>query len=177
MKIKAMGAALVLVTGFSGVASANNGTIEFNGEIVANTCTVANADGAGTIQVTLPTLSSASFAAEGDRAGQTYVPIELSGCTPASGTVGVRFTGNAAQVDMDEGLFKNTGTATNVAVGVYSQSDDTQVKPGQEGGAFATIDTSTGDATVQLNSYYVSTDTTVGAGTVTATGGFELEYK
>jgi major type 1 subunit fimbrin (pilin) len=169
----AAAAALALA---AGTASAANGTINFNGEVVSNTCTVSNADGSGAINVTLPRISTTMFTGNGTRAGQTYFTIDLTGCTPASGQVGVRFVGTASQLDLVRGLFVNTGTAGNVEVGVYDLAD-AQLKPAQGAGGFTTIDTTTGAAQIPLNAYYVATGAAVAPGTVKSTGAFELEYK
>ncbi|WP_432723661.1 fimbrial protein [Jeongeupia wiesaeckerbachi] len=158
----------------NGVASAaSNGTVSFTGEVVANTCTIANG---GAVTVALPKVSTDVFSGDGSKAGQTRFNIDLTACTPASGQVGVRFTGIGSQVDMTRGLFVNTGTATNVAVGVF---DDTalQLKPAADSGGFVNVDTSSGAASIPLDAYYVATNATVGAGTVAATGNFELVYK
>ncbi|MEJ8856040.1 fimbrial protein [Variovorax robiniae] len=172
--ISVLGTTLALV---AGTASAANGTVNFNGEVVASTCAVANADGTGAINVTLPKITASQLnGGEGKRAGQTLFTIDLADCVPASGQVGVRFVGNAAQLDQVRGLFKNTGSASNVEVGVWDQLD-TQLRPAENTGGFTAIDTGTGAASIPLNAYYVSTGSAVGAGTVTSSGSFELEYK
>ena len=132
-------AALSLI---AGTASAANGTVNFNGEVVASTCAVANADGSGAITVTLPKITATQLnGVEGKRAGETLFNIDLTNCTPASGQVGVRFVGTPAQIDQVRGLFTNTGTAANVGVGVWDQLD-AQLRPGENTGGFTAIDLS-----------------------------------
>nr|WP_236598980.1 fimbrial protein [Ramlibacter monticola] len=65
-------------------ALASDGTITFNGEIVANTCVVNG--GNGNFTVTLPKVGANSLAAIGATAGRTPFQIALSGCSWPDGT-------------------------------------------------------------------------------------------
>lgn len=66
--------AALLVTGLN--AQAADGTITFNGEIVAANCTIPTAD----TSVTLPKISTGAFGAAGTRAGQKAFQLALT-CT------------------------------------------------------------------------------------------------
>lgn len=95
MKLNSAVAAIVaatVMTVASGAAAAADGTLTFQGEVVAPTCNVtggSGTDGAnGDILVTLPKVSTASLDAAGAIAGST--PFELIvGGAPAGGTCDV----------------------------------------------------------------------------------------
>lgn len=175
LKIKYLAVAASLMAVSSAYAA--DGQINFTGEIVANTCTIANG---GNVDVTLPKISANHFTAGTERAGQTAFQIALSDCTPASGTVAVRFTGDGTQVDTITGLFKNNSKdaapAENVAVAVYD-STDTLIKTAGNSSAAVNVATD-GTASIPLTAWYQATTagTPVTVGPVTATGGIELVY-
>ena len=61
------------------VASAADGTITFNGDITAQTCTIDGAgSGANDFLVTLPTVSTSALAADGVSAGRKTFSIALT---------------------------------------------------------------------------------------------------
>jgi len=177
LKVKYLAAVSLLAMAAANTATAADGTINFTGEIVANTCTIANN---GNVTVALPKISANHFTAGTERAGQTAFNIALSDCTPAEGTVAVRFTGDATQIDTISGLFKNNSTdatpAKNVAVAVYD-SADTLIKTAGNSSAPVNV-AADGTASIPLTAWYQATTagTPVTVGPVTATGGIELVY-
>lgn len=172
LKIKYLAAASLMV-----ISSANaaDGVINFTGEIAANTCTIANN---GNVTVALPKISANNFTGGTERAGQTAFTVVLSDCTPASGTVAVRFTGDSTQIDTISGLFKNNSTAPipaeNVAIAVYD-SADTLIKTAANSSAAVNV-AADGTASIPLTAWYQATGTAVTIGPVSATGGIELVY-
>jgi major type 1 subunit fimbrin (pilin) len=72
------------------VAQANDGTINFTGELTAQTCT-STVNGAASTTVALPRLSTAALAAAGQSAGATAFTIELSRCTGTMTTAAAYF--------------------------------------------------------------------------------------
>ena len=99
--------------GFAFAASAN--TINFQGEVTTQTCSVTVNGNAANPTVLLPTVSTADLAATGSNAGMTNFTIGVSGCTAQASATPIKtvFVGN--QVDSN-GNLGNTGTATNVAL-------------------------------------------------------------
>jgi major type 1 subunit fimbrin (pilin) len=95
------------------------GTINFEGELTDNTCTIAGNGAGKDFTVTLPKIGvSAVNADPADGVGNTKFTIKLSNCTPTAGTVSLYFE-PSAKVDLATGRLKNTeGTATNVEVGL-----------------------------------------------------------
>ncbi|PVZ86213.1 fimbrial protein [Serratia sp. S1B] len=161
---------------FMSSAYAVDGTINFTGEIVANTCTIST--GGGTVTVTLPTISTSHFKDIGSRAGQTAFTIDLTGCTPASGSVAVRFTGTGDQVDPTTGLFlPTTGSLVKgVGVAVYD-STDTHIKTAGNNSVYQAINTTTGSASIPMTAWYQQYQESITPGDLKATGGIELVYK
>lgn len=103
-------------------ASANDGTITFNGTITDTTCTVTGngaASGVGAITVKLPTVSTTALAKDGQTAGDTAFSLVLScsGTSPAGKTAALWIeTSQTPALDASTGALKNqtTGGATNV---------------------------------------------------------------
>lgn len=157
-------------------AYAADGTINFSGEIVSNTCTITT--GGGNVTVALPTISANNFSTVGSRAGQTAFTVDLTDCTPASGSVAVRFTGTGTQIDPTTGVFLPSAESTEkgVAVAVYD-STDMQIKTAGNSSVFEPIDTETGTASIPLTAWYQQYQETVTPGNLTATGGIELVYQ
>ncbi|MBN8413295.1 type 1 fimbrial protein [Halomonas denitrificans] len=167
--------AALLVTGLN--AQAADGTITFNGEIVAANCTIPTAD----TSVTLPKISTGAFGAAGTRAGQKAFQLALT-CT--AGTTGaqkvsVRFTGDDSQVDPTTGLFllDATSTAKNVGIAVYDANDAWVKAANNDSTPPVDIVAGTGTTVIPLTAWYQSTAAAVTAGTVKATGAIEIIYQ
>jgi major type 1 subunit fimbrin (pilin) len=176
MKFRKMVVGLSVIAAMPTVVSASDGTINFTGEIVSNTCTITT--GGGSVNVALPTLSANTFAGIDSRAGQTAFSIDLEDCAPAGGSVAVRFTGTPAQIDPTRGVFlpDNTSTESGVAVVVYD-STDTLIKPGGNSSEFVPVDIGTGTASIQLTAWYQQYKDTVTPGSLAASGSIEIVYK
>lgn len=172
MKMKALLlTAAIAATGlFATSASATDGTITFNGTITSATCTINS--GSPSFTVTLPKVGTTAFAAAGDFAGRTPFSINLSGCT-ATGTVQAYFepgsTINAA------GRLNNGGTATGVDLQVLNDSMSAINLSTQSGTSTATI--SSNAATLNYYVEYYATTGTVGAGTVSSTVNYTIQYQ
>jgi len=93
-------------------AIAADGTITFNGEVTAQTCSVTTPGGAD-FTVNLPTVASSALSAAGETAGRTSFAITLADC-PA-GQVATYFEPGAT-VDSATGRLNNQGSAGNVQV-------------------------------------------------------------
>ncbi|KVV39392.1 hypothetical protein WT27_14465 [Burkholderia territorii] len=106
--------AMALAIALPGISHAADGTIDFNGEVVSNTCTInGNNTGKSDFIVTLKSVPTSALKKDGDIAERTPWTIALTNCTPASGNVTVYFE-PGPQVDFNTGRLKNdTGTATN----------------------------------------------------------------
>jgi len=94
----------------------SSNTIQFQGEVTDQTCTVAVNGNASSPTVLLPTVSTADLATAGGTAGETRFTIGLSGCmapTTTARAINTVFVGNQVTTN---GNLGNTGTARNVAL-------------------------------------------------------------
>ncbi|MDQ8024217.1 MAG: fimbrial protein [Moraxellaceae bacterium] len=109
-------------------ALASDGTITFNGEVTAQTCSIngAVADGARNITVTMPKASQSSLAVLNSTAGETAFAIALTGCTPASGTVRTRFEPGST-VDQASGELITSGAGSTTSLRIQLLNSDRSV--------------------------------------------------
>ena len=115
-------------------AHAADGTIYFEGEITAQTCTI-DVDGTVTpaaATVTLPTVPTSTLATAGQTAGQKNFVIGLKNCTGPA-TSAAAFFENGATVDLASGNLKTTtgtGQATNVQLQLVDGSNGAVINAG-----------------------------------------------
>lgn len=116
---KAMCLSGMLLTIYTVNAAAfSDNTINFEGEVTAQTCNVL-VNGQASPVVLLPTVSTTDLTAAGRTAGTTSFEFNVSGCTTsnAASTIGAKFAGNAVDTTTaGAGTLGNTGTATNVNI-------------------------------------------------------------
>jgi len=111
-------------------AFAADGTITFNGNITAQTCTInGNGSGAKDFTVTLPTVSTSTLASAGQTAGRTPFNIALTNCTPGTGNVHTFFEPGPTTDATTGNLILNAGGATKVQLGLLN-SDFSAIKSG-----------------------------------------------
>lgn len=158
-------------------ATAIDGTITINGQVVAASCTVAVNGGAANGTVVLkpaPTSALASAAATyGDMPftiGVTGCDASLNGKTVTPYWSGTNINGN--------GRLTSTGTATNVDLQLMNGNDTTAITlNGAEGGQGTTGTTvASGAATMTYYARYYATGAAT-AGTVSSTVNYTLIYQ
>ena len=119
MKNNLLPAALIAVMAALSIAPrgavAADGTINFTGQVTAQTCTI-NGNGTGTknFTVTLPTVSASALPTAGSVAGRTQFNIALSACTPSTGNVAAYFEPGTSVAADGNLLNQSTGGAANV---------------------------------------------------------------
>jgi len=113
MKNSVLFAALVASPFFAFAQSAN--TITFQGEVAAQTCSVAVNGNANNPVVLLPTVSQSELDVLGKSAGETEFTVSVSGCatSPSAQAINTTFMPNTVT---GSGNLTNTGTATNVSL-------------------------------------------------------------
>jgi major type 1 subunit fimbrin (pilin) len=175
----ALSAALAIGASFS--ASAQNGTITFNGEITATTCTITWPGSGGTATdpiVTLPTVPTTALATAGATAGKQTVSLVIGGsdaqCTSGSAAIELNPNRDANQ---SNGYLNNTAPIGDRAAEVQIALRDATDAPINIATPWrsAEIDLS---ATKQIDfaAEYRATGT-AGAGAVTASVGYTIDYK
>lgn len=166
-KIQHAVCALVLAVS-AGANAAYDGTVTFDGLLIAETCTV-NTDSTN-ILVKLPTIAVQKLAAAGDEAGSTSFNINVSACPAGLTQVGAHFEAIANEGTSTTNNLTNSspvaGRATNVEVRLYNingaNAAAKHLKVGTTG-AFFPINTAARTATMTYaGGYYATGASTVG---------------
>lgn len=116
--------ATLIALPFTSFAASDN-TIQFQGEVTEQTCSVAVNGADANPTVLLPTVTSATLNTAAKVAGLTKFTISLTGCTAptsADQSVGTVFVANALTAD---GRIGNTGTASNVTLQLVDPASPT----------------------------------------------------
>lgn len=159
-------------------ALAADGTITFNGNITAQTCTVnGNGAGANNFTVALPTVSSSILASAGQTAGRTPFNIALTNCAPNSGNVHTFFESGATTDSTTGNLILTAGGATNVQLGLLN-ADATAIKAGFADASQNSKSTAitNGSATLSYFVQYVATGAAT-AGAANSTVVYTVAYQ
>jgi major type 1 subunit fimbrin (pilin) len=157
-------------------ADETQGTVTFNGELIAETCTIAS-DSVDR-QVQLPTVSIQTLNAAGTAAGSKGFDLNVENCPTGITQVAAHFEAvGSSGVDSATGNLTNQYTgaetsATNVQVRLYN-SDEQQLKVGETGEAAAVA--TDGTATMRYYGGYYATAATT-AGMVYAQARYTLAY-
>ncbi|WP_420994756.1 fimbrial protein [Cupriavidus sp. 30B13] len=97
--------------------AAGDGTISFQGNVVATTCVING--GNKDLNVTLPAVSASVLKDAGSTAGRTPFTIKLSGCTGSSTTVSTAFEAGST-VNQNTGRLVVDNAATKVEIGLLN---------------------------------------------------------
>lgn len=180
-------ASLVAAALAPGLASAE--TLNFTGNVVANTCTAT----AGNSQsVVMTNVQTASLANSGDHALGASFNVQLRNCGATAKNVRLEFS-NATGVDTATGRMTNTASgttaATNVQVALRASADATSdlvlgsasaVTPfvmSTYTAADANGNPATNVASIPLWAFYVANGGAATAGTVTSSVVFNIGYQ
>lgn len=158
-------------------AAVGQGTVEFNGELTANTCTI-DADSQN-IVVTLPTLSTKTLAKAGDTGGSKLFDINVSECDAAVTKVTAHFEAiGGSGSDATTGNLTNDADAATAAKEVQIRlydADESQLALGDTGKVPAAVDANTHKASMRYYGGYYATGQTT-AGKVHAKAQYTLAY-
>ncbi|WP_241579895.1 fimbrial protein [Rosenbergiella nectarea] len=168
-----------------GAYAASAGTVEFNGEIIAGTCTIKSSD--VNKVVTLPEVSSENLRTSGSTAGSKVFTIEVSNCATTINGVTAHFeaingtTGYDVQTNNLTNDVVTDATATppvkaagNVQIRLFDKGGTTQVQVGGTDGAFVRTNAAHGATMEYVASYYATGAAT--EGTVHANVAYTLAY-
>ncbi|HCN1149611.1 TPA: F17A fimbrial adhesin [Escherichia coli] len=172
----------ILAAASSSATLAYDGTINFNGKVVDQTCSVTTA-GTAPLAVTLPTVSTKSLNSPGKVAGLTPFTISLSGCNTAAATgsqsVKAYFEPNA-NTDYTTGNLTNTTSsgASNVQIQLLNADGIKVIKLGQAAAAqnVDTVAINDANVTLRYNAQYYATGVAT-AGDVTSTVNYTIAYQ
>jgi major type 1 subunit fimbrin (pilin) len=181
MNRKALAIVLLATASSAQFANAADGTINFNGELVNQTCTIS-VDGVvspAIATVTLPTISTGLLTAPGQVEGQTGFNIQLSNCV-GTATTAAAFFNSGATVDPISGNLKNmTGTASNVQLQLVDQQGGGVIQAGNTNQIINTTRNAidgTGAANMPYAVQYVATGATT-PGTVISSVTYNVDYQ
>lgn len=161
-------------------ANAADGSINFNGSLMAQTCTITveGKISPAAATVTLPTVSTSLLNAPGKTAGRTNFEIELSNCLGAA-TNAVAYFEIGDDVDSASGQLYNRGDAANVrlqlrdntvAGGVIKAGDSSQLTSSTR------VPISSGSAVLPYAVEYIATGVAI-AGNVTSSVTYSINYQ
>ncbi|HIF7993752.1 TPA: fimbrial protein [Morganella morganii] len=167
---------------FSGSVMAYDGTINFIGKVVDQTCSVKS--GSDNLTVTLPTVSKTALATPAKTAALTPFVIELSGCNPAAAEgakkVKAYFEPNAT-TDATTGnlnIEPGAGKATGVQIQLLNADGSTPIKLGKDVAAqgVTAANISAADVKLTYNTQYYATAVAT-PGDVKATVNYTISYE
>lgn len=156
---------------------ASDGTITFNGGVVASTCAVTLNGVSASGTVTMSDVALSLLTTPGNTAGKTNFTLNLTGCTTVTlKTLVNAFFESGAGVDVTSGNLINTGTATNVDIQLLVADTMVQIIPGSSTQAQPTsISIPGGTGTLAYVAQYISTGTAT-AGTIVSSVTYSLVY-
>ncbi|GAB7536828.1 fimbrial protein [Burkholderia sp. 22PA0099] len=165
-------------------AQAADGTINFNGQLVDQTCTI-DVNGVVTpavATVTLPTVTTGLLQTLGQTTGQTGFTVKLSQCVGPAKTASTFFE-NGPTVDLTTGNLKNTsvaaGAAKNVQLQLVDASNGSVIQAGNTNQVTGTTRVSldaSGSAVMPYGVQYYALGATT-AGPVTSSVTFSVNYQ
>jgi major type 1 subunit fimbrin (pilin) len=162
------------------VGANSGGTITITGAIAASTCNML-VNGVASPTVVLPTTMTNALAIAGSTSGWTSVSMVLSACTTIAPYTTVTPFFSGANIDAGTGYLKNTGSALNVEVALSPNQSLTNVLTlagtvGNQGVASTSL-SAAGGATYQLYAGYVAQAGGAGAGSVSTSVVYALNYQ
>lgn len=176
MKFKLAALVLVTTAGLSSVASADDGKINFIGDIIESGCEV-NSTLSSPMTVKLGTIAKTAFnATAGTTAANTKFTLVLKNCPNELKNVAVKYDGTPDQINEDALQVTDYGT-TGVAKGVAIQlmnSSGSVLPLGTESDSTAL--NSTGDTNLDFFARYIATEDTIEVGSANGTVNFTLAY-
>ncbi|WP_123724003.1 fimbrial protein [Pseudomonas protegens] len=170
----------VLFSAISIQAAYAANTVNFTGELVAQTCSASAGDKSQTVH--LPKVSVSQLSAKGDVAAQTGFNIELTGCTNATGTAKAVFASGSG-VRPGVGTLLNTSKDAGAAKNVDLQLVDAVNGKSIKAGDFSQVDSTTamtisGSAiTLPYAVQYYATDVGATAGPINASVTYDISYQ
>ncbi|OPA86082.1 fimbrial protein [Pseudomonas fluorescens] len=162
------------------VAHATDGTINFTGELTAQTCTArVNGSTTAVSTVALPRIATTSLATAGATGGATTFTIALTGCSTGANVIAsaAAFFEAGPGVDPTTRNLRSTGTANNVQLQLLdSDGEIIQAGAATQVANTARTTVTAGAATLPYSVRYVATGVPT-AGTVVSSVTYSLNYQ
>lgn len=161
------------------ISHAEDGTITFTGTIKAQTCKINEGSGGPNFTVTLPKVSTSALSSGGQTAGKTPFSINLTNCSPATGTVFTQFE-SPSTINTGSGhLINASGTAQNVEVPLLNANHQ-NLKLGKSGAAEQQVIPATlnnGAASMLYYAQYLASGGAATVGTVRTSVQYSIQYQ
>ncbi|EID2633868.1 fimbrial protein [Escherichia coli] len=170
----------ILAAASSSASLAYDGTINFTGKVVDQTCSVSAES--ENITVTLPTVSESTLSAETKTAGLTPFSIHLTGCNTSADEgaqkVKAYFEPNATTDYNTGNLNIASGGAGNVQIQLLNADGVTPIKLGQDsaGQNVTGVQIDNADMKLRYHAQYYATAAAT-AGDVSATVNYTIAYQ
>ncbi|QQZ35127.1 fimbrial protein [Pseudomonas sp. SK2] len=178
MKYTACTLAMLVAATITSAAMAAEGTINFNGELKAETCQVS-VNGGGNSTVTLPTLATSELDGAGKVAGLTAFNIKLNNCSASLKTAAAFFQAGGT-VDPASGNLRNSGTATKVQLQLVDATNGKPIKAGSGEQLTSTsriaLNNQSQSADLPYAVQYIA-EAATGPGTVVSSVTYNIDYK
>lgn len=164
----------LVLAGLLAPALASANTIDFDGELITSTCTIA---AGASVDVAFGKLDVSALSADGKETGRRSMPITLNcpGTTP-TGTVAVKFE-SPTLGDPATGNLRPTAssTATNVQIAIENARGTRQIINGLPT-ADSYIPIRTGAVQLDYTAYYVAVGGAASPGTAKSNATFVVAY-
>lgn len=154
-------------------AQAADGTVNFNGQVTAQTCRIDGSASAGTKTVTLDKVSTSALAKTGDTAGRKKFTFALDQCSSDT-TVSVKFEPGPTVNASTGNLINQTSGGSNAEIQILN-SDYGALNVSTNSGNKDTAIVS-GNATLVYYAQYMAATAPATAGTVTSSVQYSLVY-
>ncbi|MBW7981709.1 fimbrial protein [Enterobacillus tribolii] len=175
MKKNIIAAALVSSVVLSASALAADGTVNFNGEITDEVCTVDS--GSKDFTVAMGKIGTNAFSASGSLAGAKQFTITLTDCPASVANNGVAIRFDGSQKNGDNAILDLTSASTAQNVGIQISDAQNQVVKLYENSSKYTVQAGSVKNNLNFTARYISTAATVGAGTANAVSQFTIDYQ
>ncbi|UAN54653.1 type 1 fimbrial protein (plasmid) [Serratia sp. JSRIV002] len=167
----------IIISNASIAASTN--TVQFQGEVTTQTCSV-NVNGSESNPVVLlPTVAESKLATKGSTTGDTTFTVNVTGCNFSSSDTTIK-TVLTANNPTENGNLGNAGDATKVSIQLLD-SDATTPLSFANGSSVTTSDmklvAGASSTSQNLIARYYAEDNNVTAGAVIATAQYAITYK
>ena len=154
-------------------AFAVDGTVNFTGEVTAQTCRFDGATGAATKNVTLPKVSTSALSTVGQVAGRTKITFALSQCSEDTG-VSVRFEPGPTVSAATGNLLNQTSGGSNAQIQLLNS--DFGIINASTNTGHITTNIAQGNATLTYYAQYVAATAAATAGIVSSSVQYSLAY-
>ncbi|MBF7978838.1 MULTISPECIES: fimbrial protein [Rahnella] len=174
MKKNLIAAAIAAVSILSASSAfAEDGQVNFKGEIIDSACTVVNSV-SNPLDVTLGKVAKTAFTGAGSTAATTKFTLQLKDCPETVSSATVKFDGTAADGDNSVlALTDESGVATGVGIQLTDASN--AVLPLFTASASYEL-SSTEDNDLDFVARYIATSDTVTAGPANSVASFTVNY-